>query len=417
MKFFKVIFLSFLLSGFHLSALQFGFKDQEYSYQSLRAIAGAAVGTADIAECLMTVQKIQEGNDESWYTHWHFLAQKVENEAIQSKNAGHELSAAAEFSRASNYYRTAEFFLHSKPGDPRIFTTWSKSRECCLEAIKNFKSPVTEVRIPFEKTTLPGYFCLVDTSGQARPLLIVQTGFDGTAEEVYFNVAKAAVARGYNCLVFEGPGQGEVIRVQGIPFRNHWETVITPIVDFAVQLKEVDKNRIALMGISMGGYLVPRALAFEHRIKLGIANSGVYDFHEVCMEGAPEDAERQLDNPKDAKEMDAYIYRLMKVNPRLRWAVNQGMYSFRAKTPSEWLKMTRYYSMKDIAKYISCRMLITDSENDIMMKGQAKRLYDAIKSPKDLMIFSTSEGAGEHCQAGAYSLSNEQIFNWLDRYL
>lgn len=404
-------------SFFSLHSLQFGFRDSEYSFQSLRAIAGTAIGTADVAECLTTISKIEEGNDESWYKQWNQTAQTVEKEAWQSKNSGHLLSAAAEFSRASNYYRTAEFFLHTNPKDPRIIKTWSKSRDCWRHSIANLDHPVKEVRIPFEKTTLPGYLCLVDNSGLARPLLIAQTGLDGTAEEVYYLIAQAAIARGYNCLVFEGPGQGEVIRVQGIPFRYNWETVVTPVVNYAIQLKEVNKDRMALMGISMGGYLVPRALAFEHRIKLGIANGGIYDFHEICMEGAPPGTDVKLDSPKTSAEIDAFIMNAAKTNPKLRWVVHHSMYTFQAKTPSEWLKMTRPYTMKGLAQNIKSKMLIIHSENDTIMKGQAKQLYDALKSPKDFMIFTAEEGAGEHCQVGAYSLSNEQIFSWLDNNL
>jgi alpha-beta hydrolase superfamily lysophospholipase len=70
------------------------------------------------------------------------------------------------------------------------------------------------VEIPFEGTTLPAYRCLVDDRKVKRPLLIIQTGFDGTAEELYYTVAVFALARGYNCLLFEGPGQGRVIREQ-----------------------------------------------------------------------------------------------------------------------------------------------------------------------------------------------------------
>jgi len=90
------------------------------------------------------------------------------------------------------------------------------------------------------------------------------------------------------------------------------------------------------------------------------------------------------------------------------------MFTFQAKTPSEWLKKTRPYTMKDVAARITCDMLIVDSEGDRDLPGQARRLYDALASPKDFMLFTKEEGAGEHCQVGAVLLSNARILDWLD---
>ena len=71
--------------------------------------------------------------------------------------------------------------------------------------------------------------------------------------------AAPALERGYNCLTFEGPGQGGVIRKQNIPFRYDWEKVVTPVIDYALTRdRDIDPNKIALMGTSMGGYLAAR---------------------------------------------------------------------------------------------------------------------------------------------------------------
>jgi len=82
-----------------------------------------------------------------------------------------------------------------------------------------------------QANNLPGYFFRVDDkypnnkneSQKQRPLLVVHSGFDSTLEELYFSVAHPALERGYNCLAFEGPGQGGVIRNQKIPFRFDWK--------------------------------------------------------------------------------------------------------------------------------------------------------------------------------------------------
>jgi hypothetical protein len=49
------------------------------------------------------------------------------------------------------------------------------------------------VSIPYEGVSLAGYFCVPDLSGKQRPLLIVHTGYDGTAEELYFTNAVVAL--------------------------------------------------------------------------------------------------------------------------------------------------------------------------------------------------------------------------------
>lgn len=394
--------------------LPFIFKDEQYSFEALRAMSQSVVGGADVGECLSTIYRIKDGDDESWYREWLKTAQRVEKLAQGFLDQGDRISAKECYTRASNYYRTAEFFLHTDPKDPRIVETWRKSRDCFLEVVALSDGLIEPVEIPFEGTTLPGYFCLVDKSKTIRPLLIVQTGFDGTAEEICIQIASVAVKRGFNCLVFEGPGQGRVIREQHIPFRPNWETVVTPVVDFALQRPEVDPEKIALMGISFGGYFAPRAVAFEHRIKICIPNGGVYDFHANMMQNMPPDFEQMLDDKDAAAEIDEQIYQTMKMNPKLRWTFGNGMFTFDAKSPSEWIRMTRPYNMRDSAGKIECHMLVVDSENDKGLPGQAKQLYDALSCPKEFMLFTAEEGASEHCQVGGYMISNERILGWLE---
>lgn len=395
--------------------LKFVFNDAQYSFQAIRALGLAPSGGADIGECLTTIYRITEGDDDGWYTSWRTMGDLVADQAAKFAQSGDKVSAQECWFRASQYYRSAEFFLHGNPSDPRINDTWHLSRGCFLKGVELSDSLIQPVQIPYEGTKLPAYFCRVDLSGQRRPLLIIQTGFDGTGEEIYFSSGVPALKRGFNVLLFEGPGQGQVIHEQKLVFRPDWEKVVTPVVDFALAQKEVDPQRVALYGISFGGYLAPRAAAFEHRLAALIADGGIFDFHANAMRNMPPEGEKWLDDPEACQKIDQEIYENMKTNPGLRWVINEGLYKFGAKTPCEWLRMTRPYNMRQVAGQITCPTLVVDSEADKDLPGQARQLYDALKCPKEFILFTADWGAQEHCQIGAMMISNELLYNWLMR--
>ena len=196
------------------------FQDPTFSLQLLRAIGETYYKGADVGECLSTAYRIIEGDFESWYAEWLKTANRVHKYAEDCLAAGHRVSAREAYLRASNYYRVAEFLLMD-PKDPRIQTTWGNSKECFSKAAKLFSPAFEPIEIPYEGTTLPGYFYGVDndkdnsSSGKiSRPTLIVHGGFDSTVEELYTSAAAPALERGYNCMTFEGPGQGGMIRKQ-----------------------------------------------------------------------------------------------------------------------------------------------------------------------------------------------------------
>jgi hypothetical protein len=104
----------------------------------------------------------------------HFRA-----EGTTSRAAGHLITAREAYYRAATYHRTAEFFLHGNASDPRISATWQESRDAFRAALTLDTVPYEIVAIPYGNTTLPGYFHKADNSRKVRPLLIIQTGFDG----------------------------------------------------------------------------------------------------------------------------------------------------------------------------------------------------------------------------------------------
>jgi pimeloyl-ACP methyl ester carboxylesterase len=392
--------------------------NEEYWFEMLRSFASCNYGAADFGEVMATANRIVSGDDESWYTEWNAIAERIFAEAEAQHAAGHLVSARDSYLKASNYFRTSEFFLHGNHDDPRIYRAYEKSVRAYQLGCPLYGTPIIPIEIPYESTTLPGYFHRVDDSGKKRPLLILHTGFDGAAEEMHNEHARAGVERGWNVLVFDGPGQYGPIHRERLPFRHDWENVVTPVVDFALALPEVDSEKLALMGVSLGGYLAPRAAAFEKRIKALVANDGVYDFGVTQLAAIPPDQREAFIaavNQKDAPELDREILAGAQKSPSAKWAADQAGFVMGEATPHATVAKMLKFNLRDgIAEQISCPTLVLDAEEDLYLKGQPDELYKHLTCPKTMIRFTTAEGAGAHCQCGADRFANARIYDWLD---
>jgi pimeloyl-ACP methyl ester carboxylesterase len=393
----------------------------QFWYETVRAFGAASYGGSDFGEVMATASRITAGDFDSWYDEWSRTAEKVAAEAADQLRRGHRISARDSFLRATGYYRASEFFLHGNPADPRIKTAYQKSIECYKACCALCDPPVLPVEIPYEGTTLPGYLHRVDNSGHPRPTFIIHSGFDGSAEELHGEAALAGVERGYNVLTFDGPGQYGPLHREGLTFRYDWEKVVTPVVDFALSLPEVDPKKIALMGVSFGGYLAPRAAAYEKRLAAVIANDGVYDFAAANLSNVPP-AQRPVVEKmlvaKEAPELDRMLAASIKNSPTSQWAIEHGMYAFGAPSPRAYIAETLAYNLRDgVAEQISCPTLVLDAEGDMFFKGQPEELYNHLTCPKTLIRFTLDEGAGAHCQVGAARLYLARVYDWLDETL
>jgi hypothetical protein len=291
-----------------------------------RALAHAVYGGADFGECTTTSRRIAEGNGDSWYREWIGTAERVCAIAEASEAKGHKVSAREAYLRASNYYRTSYPFFYGAPVDPRRVEAFDKETAAFRRAAALFDPPVEPVEIPYEGTTLPGYFYRVDASDERRPTLIAGSGYDSTIQESHFAHAVAAVRRGYNCLTFDGPGQGRPLIEQGLHMRPDWENVVTPVVDFALSLPEVDPEHVALVGWSFGGYLAPRAASGEHRLAACIADPGQWDMFEaikgLCAGfSVPQEGVERLPevDPEDLQP----VFEAIEASPQLTWTFKQ----------------------------------------------------------------------------------------------
>ncbi len=184
------------------------YRDEVFDGQFLRTLSHSCYCGADWGECWTAARQVPEKDISRWYEIWMELAARVQAEAEQSRQRGHQVSAQDAFLRASNYYRNAYVFLLGQQEDGKLRQAYDRHCICFRQAIESLHSGFEEVRIPYEKTSLRGYFFQSPHGQTPRPTLILNGGYDSTAEECYLWNGVAALRRGYHCLIFDGPGQG-----------------------------------------------------------------------------------------------------------------------------------------------------------------------------------------------------------------
>lgn len=398
--------------------MQVCFKDASFGFEFVRNLGFTYYGGADLGEMVATAGNIVEGDMESWYRGWHARAERIAARADKGLAAGHVVSAREGYLRASTYFRMAEFYLHGKPSDPRILEESRAMRRCYTEGAKLSGATWEPVEIAFEGTTLPGYFYKVDGSDEPRKTLVFHGGLDSCVEELGFFCGLAAVRHGYNCLTFDGPGQGAPIREDKLYHRYDWEKIVTPALDYALSRPDVDGGRVALMGMSLGGYFAARAAAFEHRFGAVVLFNGLYDYHASMRGVMPKESIEALD-AGDPLRCEKIIYDAMAGDTDLRWNVEQAVWSFGANGIADYLEnKVKPLTMEGIAGQIRSPTLVLAADGDILVGGQQpQQIYDALTCPKDLFTFTAQDGAENHCESGALAYLHEVVFNWLDETL
>jgi pimeloyl-ACP methyl ester carboxylesterase len=382
------------------------------------AVRALSLDRCPLGEVSTTASRIEDGDRDGWYREWTATADRVAAVGDESANAGHTVSARDAYLRASSYYRTAYLPLYGSPVDPRLVEAFDKETAAFRKGAALMTPPVEPVEIPFDEgTTFPAYFCRVDDSGRPRPTLVCTNGYDSTINEMYVTFA-GALSRGYNLLLFDGPGQGRPLIKQGIVVRPDWENVVRPVVDYALTRQEVDHDKVALMGWSFGGYLAPRAASGEHRLAACIADPGFWDLFEANKASLSSLPRETLDKLPDVDpSVLEPLMEKIRATPKLRWSIVQrNFWVHGVDSLLAFLKVSVDYTLKEAAGQIRCPTLLGWSESD-PLSWNAQRIYDALRPPKELVRFMNAEGAGDHCEVRARPLFDQRAFDWLDKVL
>jgi len=392
---------------------QFFMKHEQMDFEIQAVMGTCYYGAADVGEVLAAVEKIKDGDAESWYQVWLETAERVLGFAQECAKEGDDVSAREAYLRAAMYFAEAISMIDGTDDPSRGVPTWKRHLACWDEFCARCAPPAVKIDVPYEDTPMPGYLFVPDDSGGPFPTVIFNNGSDGPLAGMWAAGIAGALRRGYAAFTFDGPGQNGMLWLHNVGFRYDWENVITPIVDALVDRKDVDAGRIALSGISQGGYWVLRALAFEHRIAAGIVDPGVMDVSTAITSNFPKSMMKLLD-AGDKEKFDRDMKTGMKLMPHeMRQTLAWRMKPYMTDSFYDWATEAQKFNARDVIDKIECPMFVADPEDEQFWPGQAREVYGELKSPKTIVKFKASEGANWHCEPKARSLYDQRMFDWL----
>lgn len=354
--------------------------NKSWSFTSIRLLAETYYGGGEFNECQRTFARMRPGDAESWHREWMATAQSVEAIARREESGGHAQTAMKALFRAANYYRSAEFFLSHT--DERKLPAYKKALECFREAA-SLNEGLEVIEVPFENTPMPGYFLHPTPRRGKSPVVIFMGGADSTAEELYFLGSREAPARGIACVIVDGPGRGGMLRLQKVLARPDYEKPVGAIVDYLMRRDDVDRDRIALFGLSMGGFYAARAAAYEKRIKACVVHFGCYDALRDIYDFYPP------------------------LRGQFQWLVG-------AESEEQTRKALGKFTLRGSVERIECPLLILHGEDDLITDPRgAKRIYDEARCHKQLRFFKSGEPGSTHCGYDNHAEIFPFIHDWI----
>ncbi len=323
---------------------------------------------------------------------WVEMADKLAALADEDLALGRAFSASAKLDRASLYYQTAE---RMQPhGHPDRMGVFHKGLDAFHRAGALGQLNRERIDIPYLGGVIPGYFTRATYGQEPRPTMVFVNGLDSSKEMlVWTRLGEELARRGVSTLHIDQPGSGEALRLHDLPAVFDTERWASKVVDYLETRADVDPKKIGMMGLSLGGYYAPRAVAFEPRFALGAVWGANHDWGEVQQKRL----RREGENP-----VPHY------------WQHVQWVWG--AKDLDAFMALAPKVTLEGVLDRITVPFLVTHGENDRQISlDYAHRTYEQLtNSPKRaLKIFDQRTGGVEHVSLDNMSYGRSFIADWI----
>jgi dienelactone hydrolase len=339
--------------------------------------------------------RVRQNEPDAWRQEWRTMGELVERRAEAALAKGHKITAGDYYLRAGLYHYNAERFISPGP-DKRA--QGEKAYHCWHNGIRLREPTIEFVEVPYEGTTLPALF-MKAPGPRPAPTVVVVNGMDNAKEMSIFFAGREFARRGFNTLALDGPGMGETRRIRDMPSRYDYEVPGTAAFDYLAKRPDVDAKRIAIFGYSFGGYYSSRIAAFEKRYAACVALSAL---HWDLADWQEKIRQKNANSPTTVAQS----------NFQFRWVVG-------AQTQEEGIAIAKHFTLKDVAKNITCPFLVTHGGNDrVVPVENAQKLYDAVGSTnKTIKIFNTADGGAEHAHVDNRQIGIDFAADWLEGHM
>jgi dienelactone hydrolase len=366
-----------------------------WSSAFINMLGMAPYGGSDISE-VHKIGRLLAGkapdDDVAWFDACRRVADEVRGHAERFRAGAHPVSAAAFYARASHYYQMAERFR--TPKDAAALDAYRQGVECFHQFAALADVRIELVEVPFEGGSLPGYFVHAQNAkGGPTPCAVYFDGLDVTKEIQYLRGVPDLIRRGISCLVMDGPGTGEAIRFRGLHLRHDYEKAGTACIEFLAQRPDVDRARIGIVAVSLGGYYAPRCASLEPRFAACIAWGAIWDYHATWK-----------------RRIEANFNASMSVpGHHIMWILGVD-------SVEEALRRLEPFRLDGVVQRMRCPFLIVHGEDDEQVPlADAQALHAAAGSAdKTLRVFTAEEGGAQHCQRDYLTLGVATVWSWFE---
>ena len=371
---------------------QYHFQDPDMDLFFVAALGWGASGGLDVGQAFHVASQIIDGDGDSWVRAFSAYGDQLDAQADAWRQRGWKRAAGEARLKAFASYRSSWQF--AAPGD--VFKAQiAKHKAAFRAAMDELELPATFFEVPYAGKHLPGVF--LQNADRHAPVLLVIGGADTCFEDLFLTVGRNMLDRGYSVALADLPGQG-ITMADGLHWEAEAEKPIAAVADLLIERFNARPGRMALMGLSLGGYFVARAAGHDTRFATVIASTPFPSPAEMFALSAAEAMKPGAPAPTLAAQRSRQV---------TMWKVG-------VQNPADFVPRTAGM-VADPSRVTLPFLSILGGGDSQVFARQAQAWHQAIRSErKSFVLLDAASGADGHVQVNNRLRLAQEAAGWLD---